>query len=114
MFMTPGLAWILIAIKFIAGSVIGLIVAVLVYRKRLFRAAILSGFALIFASGLAGWADTRAIFEDGKRASFAPDGEDLRIRNFLVENELPIELVASCGAALLAGVGNRRPRTNDQ
>ena len=111
MFLTGKLAWILILLKFVAGSVIGFILAALIYRKRLLRAAILAGIAFLLASGLAGWADSRAIFENGKRVSYAPDGEDLRLRNFLVENEIPIEFIASCAAALLAGVGSQRPRS---
>jgi len=114
MFTTAGLAWFLIALKFVAGAVTGLIVVALVYRRRFLLGAILAGIAFLLASGLGGWGDAHAYFLNGKRADYAPDGEDLRLRNFFAEYEIPMALLSSCGAALLAGVGSQRPRTNDQ
>jgi hypothetical protein len=112
--MTPNLALFLIALKFFAGFVVGLGVVALVYRTRFIRGAIFGGIAFVLVSGLAGWADSHAYFLNGKRVSPAPWVEDLRLRNFLAENETVLEVTSSCGAALQAGIGGRRRRTSDE
>ncbi len=107
MFVTSGFAAIIIAIKFVIGSLIGLAVAAIVFRSRLrfrhiLRSALFAGVTYLLASGLAGWADAHAAFQDGHRLSVAPWGEDLRLRNFVAENELAICISTSVIAAALA------------
>jgi hypothetical protein len=107
MFMTPGFALILIALKFVLGALIGLGTVALAYRKRFLRGAIFGGVMFVLASGLAGWADSHAAFMNGRRVDLAPWGENLWMRNRIVENETVICVVSACGAALLAGVKAR-------
>jgi hypothetical protein len=108
MFMTWQLALVIIALKFVIGAVIGLAVAGLVYRTRFLRGAVFGGVMFLLASGLAGWADSHAAFMNGRRIDVAPWGENLWLRNRIVENETAICVVSTCGAALLAGVKRRR------
>ncbi len=118
MFMTAGLVAIVVILKFLIGSVIGLVVAALIYRSRLgvwlaFRAALLAGVAFVVTSGIAGWAGLHASFQNGLRVDVAPWGEDLRLRNRIANNELMLCVAASSIAALLAGVRpGRRHRIN--
>ena len=61
MFVTEGLALYIIGLEFIFGTLIGLVVASLIYRSRIrVRIASLitlpSGFAFLIATGLSGWA----------------------------------------------------------
>jgi hypothetical protein len=112
MFMTFGFAAIIIAIKFLIGSVIGLVVAALAFRSHLrlghaLRGALFAGVTYLLASGLAGWADSHAAFQDGHRMNVAPWGEDLRLRNLIAENELTICITTSAVAAVLANVRSR-------
>jgi hypothetical protein len=112
MFMTSGFAAITIAIKFLIGSVIGLAVAALILRSRLrfgraLRSALFAGVTYLLASGLAGWADSHAAFQDGHRMNVAPWGEDLRLRNLIAENELAICISTSGVAAALANLRSR-------
>jgi len=114
MFVTIGLAATLIAINFAVGSIIGLVVAAVVYRSRFgvalaFRAALFAGVAFLIASGIVGWAGSHAALQSCQRLDIAPWGEDLRLRNLIAENELSLCVVTSALAALLAGV--RFPRT---
>lgn len=109
MFMTPGVAACLIALKFLMGAVIGLVVVVLVYRSRFgiglaVRGAVLGGVAFLFASGVAGWANSHVYFYNGKRLDASPDGENLWLRNRIAEHETGIAVLSSCGIALLAGL----------
>jgi hypothetical protein len=114
--MTTGLAAFLAAVKFGIGSVIGLIVAAVIYRSRFraglaLRAVILGGIAYVIASGIAGWAGSHSAFQNGQRVDVAPWGEDLWLRNRIAENESALCIASSVGAALLAGVrvGRAKP-----
>jgi hypothetical protein len=83
MFMASGIAAVIIAIKFLIGSLIGAATAGLIYRSRLtsrrvIRATLAAGIAYLFASGLAGWADSHAAFENGHRMDVAPWGRIFR------------------------------------
>ncbi len=115
MFMTPGFAWFLIALKFLMGALIAVVVVALVYKSRFriglaLRGALLGGVAFVFASGLAGWADSHAYFYNDRRLDITRDGENLWLRNRIAEHELALAVVSSCGAALLAGLGLKRKR----
>ncbi len=106
--MTREMALFLIALKFLIGAAIGFIAVTLVYRSRrtlglAVRGVLFGGLAFLFASGLAGWADSHVYFYNGKRLDVTPDGEKLWLRNRIAEHEMGISLVSSCGAALLAG-----------
>jgi len=113
MFMTSGLAIYLIALEFILGAVVGLVVAGRVYRSRfrlglLIRAAVLGGVFFVFAVGVAGWADSETYFYNGQRLDVAPDGKSLWLRNRIAEHELSLAVLSSCSAALLAGLRFQR------
>ena len=108
-FMTDGLAAILLGFKIVIGSLIGLIVAGIIYRSRFgfgiaVRGILLSSVAFLLVSGIAGWAGEHAAFQNGHRINVAPWGEDLRSRNLITENELMLCIVSSSGAACLAGL----------
>jgi len=114
MLMTSGIAPIIIAVKFLIGALIGAATAGLIYRSRLtssriIRATFLAGIAYLVASGLAGWADSHAAFENGHRMDVAPWGENLRLRNFVAENEIAICLAFSIVAALLGNARSKNP-----
>ena len=116
MLTTPALADFLIAMKFLMGAAIGLAVAALAYRSGFtvglaIRSALLGGVAFLFASGVAGWADSQVYFYNGKRLDVAPDGKSLWLRNRIADHEIPLAVAASCGAALLAGF---RPKRNNK
>jgi hypothetical protein len=109
MLMTPGLALYFIAFKLGAGCVIGLFTALVCYRSRitnglLLRGALFGGLAFVIASGIAGWAGAHAAFDGGLRLDVSPWGEDLWLRNRIVEYESIICIVSSCIAGLLAGI----------
>jgi|HubBroStandDraft_4_1064222.scaffolds.fasta_scaffold149003_2 hypothetical protein len=113
MFMTTGIAVIFIVGKLLIGCLVGLLIAALIYRSRLntrlgVRSALIAGVTYLLFSGLAGWADAHAAFQNGHRLAFAPWGEDLRLRNFIAENGLVICLAASAIAATLANVSSIR------
>ena len=61
----------------------------------------------VLVSGIAGWADSHAAFENGRRMDVAPWGEDLRLRNAVAGNELLLCVIASVGIAALSNVGSR-------
>jgi hypothetical protein len=111
MFMTIGIAAVLIFGKFLAGALIGASTAALIYRsrttvRRVLRASFFAGTAFLFGAGLAGWADSHASFENGRRVEVAPWGEDLRFRNFIAENGLAISIALSAGVAAMINVGS--------
>lgn len=114
MFMTPAFAWYILALTFLMGAVIGLVVVALVYRSRFrlglaVRGVVLGGLAFLLVSGLAGWGDSHAYFYNGKRLDVTPEGEHLWLRNRIAEYGLGIAVVSSCSAALLAGFRFKRP-----
>ncbi len=109
MLMMPGLALYLIAFKLGAGCVIGLFTALACYRSRvtnglLLRGALFGGLAFLIASGIAGWAGAHAAFNNGVRSDVAPWGENLWLRNRIVEYEATLCIVSSCVAGVLAGI----------
>jgi hypothetical protein len=109
MFMTPGLALFFIAFKLASGCAIGFFVALVCYRSRitpglLLRGVLFGGLAFVIASGIAGWAGSHAAFNNGIRPDVAPWGENLWLRNRIVEYEGPTCIASSCIAALLAGI----------
>jgi hypothetical protein len=111
MFMTNGIVAVIIAGKILMGSLVGLLIAALIYRSKFrirlgVRSALFAGIAYLLASGMAGWADAHAAFQDEHRLAVAPWGEDIRLRNFIAENELVICLAASAVAATFASVGS--------
>ena len=113
MFMTAGFAAVLIGFKLVIGSLIGLVVAALIYRSRFgfgiaVQAMALASVAFLLVSGIAGWAGLHAAFQNGHRINVAPWGEDLRLRNLIAENELLLCVVSSSAAASLAGLRIRK------
>jgi hypothetical protein len=113
--IAPVVILIVIAIKFLIGSGIGLVVAALIYRSRFggwlaFRAAIFAGMGYLIATLIAGGAGLHAAFQNGQRVDVAPWGEDLWLRNRIVENETVLCIASSAIASLLAGVRFGRSR----
>jgi hypothetical protein len=97
----------LIAIKFLMGSLIGAALTALIFRSRFgrklaIRGVLCAGVAFLLMSGIAGWADSHAAFENGQRMNVAPWGEDLRTRNFIAEHEIVLCVSASVIATVLA------------
>src|SRR5580658_2259409 len=100
MLMTAGLATLFALFKILIGSVIGLSVVLLAYRSHLgtglaLRRALVAGMVFVLVSGVAAWADSHTAIQNGKRMDVAPWGEDLRLRNRIVENELVLCIAAS-------------------
>jgi len=109
MFATPSLAWAMIFCGFLLGFGIGVVVVITFYRSRItnwlvFRCAIFGGIAFLIASGIVGWAGSREAFYNGQRLDVAPWGEDLWLRNRIVDYGAVISIGSSCAAALLAGI----------
>lgn len=109
--MTSGIVALLILGKYLVGALIGASTATLIYRsritrRRVIRAAFVAGGAFLFGSGLAGWADSHASFENGRRIETSPSGEDLRLRNFIAENGLAISVVLSVAVAAVINSGS--------
>ncbi len=103
-----------IIFKLWTGSGLGLLLSWLVYRHRFnrriaFRAAAFAGLAFLTVSWIAGWAGAHSYIVNGRRMNSAPWGEDLRLRNFVVENELELSLFATAAAAVVSGI--RIPRS---
>lgn len=61
---------------------------------------LLSAVLFLIASGFVGWADSHSAIDNGRRLDYAPWGEDLRFRNWIVEHEWLIML----GPSFTAGV----------
>jgi hypothetical protein len=119
MFLTPAIIVVLIVLKYLFGALIGASTTAIIYRtrattRRVIRAAIFGGAAFLFGSGLAGWADAHASFENGRRMEIAPWGEDLRFRNFIAENGLVISIVLSVCVAAMINVGSQDNATHDR
>jgi hypothetical protein len=109
MLFTRELAEFLIVLKLLMGSIIGLIVAALVYHSRFslrmgIRSALLGAVGFLFASGLAGWADSNVYFYNGRRLDVTPEGENRWLQNRLAEHADLISVAGGSGAALLAGI----------
>jgi hypothetical protein len=114
MFLTSSMVALLVALKFGAGFIVGAAIAKLIYRStvtraRILRASLAAGVVFVLVSGAAGWADSHAAFENGRRMDVAPWGEDLRLRNAFTGNEILLCVIASIGMAALADV-----RTKDR
>ncbi len=114
MFVTTGIVAVLVGMKFLIGFIIGFATAKVIYRSRLtrartLRASLAGGVVFVLVSGVAGWANSHAAFENGRRMDFAPWREDLRLRNAIAGNEVLLCVVASIGIAALANV-----RTKDR
>jgi hypothetical protein len=114
MFLTSSMVALLVALKFGAGFIVGAATAKLIYRSRvtgarILRASLAAGVVFVLVSGVAGWADSHAAFENGRRMDVAPWGEDLRLRKAIAGNEILLCVIASIGIAALANV-----RTKDR
>lgn len=115
MFLTTGIVATIVGLKFAVGFIIGAATAKVMYRSRLtkaraLRASLAAGVIFVLVSGIAGWADSHASFENGRRMEVAPWGEDLRFRNAIAGNELLLCVIASVGIAVLANVGAKDRR----
>lgn len=91
MFISEGQALIIIGVEFLAGALLGLIVAGLILRSRLRpgRAAItcaLCGFTFLCFVGLGGWLSF-------PRASL---GNHLTLANFFIEHAYMLAILGSC------------------
>jgi len=105
-----GVSWqavlIVIAAMVLVGSAIGVIVTALVHRSRItlglaIGGALLGAVGLLMGYFLVGWADAHSAFENGHRLDLAPWGENLWLRNRIVENYVLICLIPACVLPLL-------------
>ncbi len=117
MFTSPVVTLIFAASGFFCGAVIGVAVCASIYKRRFdmklgVKAGLFGGIAFLLTLIATNWADSHAAFQDGKRLSTAPWGEDLRFRNFLADNQLVLTLTSASVAGLLAGLRGRNPSTN--
>jgi hypothetical protein len=97
------------------GSMIGIAETAVLYRSRATSRAFLIGILFgvlgrFVAENLAGWADDHSYIVNDQRMDWAPWGENLWLRNRLVEYELSLALAASfipilirCGIARRSG-----------
>ena len=97
-----------LAIAFAVGALIGAGACAVVYRSRrtvplAVRAAVLGGLACLGIALLGGWAEQRAVFENGRRVAVGPTGENLWFRSLIANNQLIIGIASSAAAGLLAG-----------
>jgi uncharacterized membrane protein YeaQ/YmgE (transglycosylase-associated protein family) len=95
------------------GSIIGIAETAMLYRSRATSRAFLIGilFGVVgrfVAESLAGWADDHSYILNGQRMDWAPWGENLWLRNRLVEYEFPLALLASFIPILIRYVIARR------
>jgi hypothetical protein len=77
------------------GLVIGFVTATLLLRSRMtpgaaFAGALLGSVGFLSGMFLAGWASMHEAFENGRRLDLSPSGEDLWLRNRIVEHEFAI------------------------
>ena len=97
---------IIIAVKSLAGAALGLIVTAIVRRSRTtiglaIGGALLGTLGFLVGASLVGWADAHSAIENGRRLDTAPWGEDLRLRNRIVENAALIYVISACLLPLL-------------
>ncbi len=116
--MNGPLALIFVAMKIFVGAIVGASTIWVIHRshlrlRNLIRAALLGSFAYLLASGVAGWADSHAAFDNGRRLAIAPWGEDLRTRNWIVEHELLIALGSSMLVALIYGMWSQPSKRSE-
>jgi hypothetical protein len=120
-FFSWQIALIFIAVKGLIGAAIGFIVTVAVRRSRLTLGPALGGSLLgavgfLIGAFVVGWADVHSAIENGRRLDFAPWGEDLRLRNWIVENYVLICLIPACllpflGLSIRSAFSRRQPHS---
>jgi hypothetical protein len=109
MFMTSGIAIVIIVAEFLAGCVIGLVVVALMLRSKLhlrpaLQGAVISGVVLLLMAGVTGWAGAHVEFLNGQRQDVTSWGEHLWLRNRLSEYQLPLCIGSSIVAAVLTSL----------
>jgi hypothetical protein len=65
---------------------------------------ILRAVLFVTSSGLVGWADMHSAIQDGRRLDVAPSGEDLRLRNRIVEHDMLIMFAPGFFVALAKNI----------
>jgi hypothetical protein len=113
MFMTSGLAMIIIAAEFLAGCVIGVAIVGLMLRSQLrlrlaLRGAAFAGVALLIMAGVTNWAGEHAEFINDQRQDVTSWGEHLWLRNRLSAYQVPLCVGSSVLAAVLTSVFSMR------
>ena len=116
MFLDAELIWFIVSIKLVIGAVIGLIVVFAINRRQttkglLLRGVLLGAVGFLIASVIVGWAGSHEAFLNGRRVDVAPWGENLWLRNRIVEHEALVCILGSCLFAALVGLPARRKRT---
>jgi hypothetical protein len=106
MFMTVELAIYIIIFKAIFGATIGAVESAFFYRGLLKWPGMLRGislgiFGFLTGSFLAGWASQHEAFYNGKRVDVAPWGENLWLRNRVVEYKFLLSFLLATIAVLL-------------
>jgi hypothetical protein len=106
---TAGLASIIIAAEFLLGSIVGLVVALAIFRSRLrIRLAVIAMFSagavFICASGLAVWADLSTSFVEGHVLGAAPWSNCPQLANCIADNRLALSITSSAIAAAIVSL----------
>jgi hypothetical protein len=114
MLMTWQILVLLILVKVLIGSVIGVAETGILYRSQSTPRAFLRGIVLgvlgwLTGAFLAGWGDAHSYFFNGKRMDQAPWGENLWLRNRLAENEILLSLLLASIAIFIGFKLARRP-----
>ena len=96
----------MITLKSLAGGAVGLLVTAIARRSRTtfglaIGGALLGALGFLMGAYLVGWADMHSAIENGRRLDVAPWGEDLWLRNRIVENEALVCVVPACLLPLL-------------
>ena len=118
MFVTSGMLMVIIAVKFLAGCIIGVVVVALLFRSKLrlrltLRGAVFAGVAFLLMAGVCSWAGEHAEFINGQRQDVTSWGEHLWLRNRLSAYELPLCVGGSIAAATLTSVFSRRSSSQE-
>lgn len=118
MFTNTSIAVILGAIGFLAGALISLAIASVVYRRfsdrsLALRAMVLGGLAFVLIMFLGGWAGNHATFQNGRLVDSGPVGGARWLRNRISQNDGFLGTAASVLAGALSGM-RLRSRNNPE
>jgi hypothetical protein len=119
MFTSLGLAIFFVVANAFLGAIIGAVESTILYRSDLKWTSMLRGIALGivgFVTGqfLAGWAGAHEAFYNGQRVDVAPWGENLWLRNRIVEHQFLLSSLLATIAVMLGWMMFGHSRNNKQ
>ena len=96
------------------GAVVGFLAAALIYRSRVTRRfatlpMVIGAVLFVVLSGVVGWAGLHSFIENGRMLDFTPSGEDLRLRNWIVQHQVLILFGPSFTGALIYAALRKKP-----